>query len=156
MMTSTASISIHSLRMEGDRKAEWRHGRRHHFNPLPPYGGRRLYAAVCTGKSRYFNPLPPYGGRPVRHAVDLGQQEISIHSLRMEGDKTAVHFGWAFRHFNPLPPYGGRPPEIRQCAAAEHFNPLPPYGGRQVATTSCNTRYIFQSTPSVWRETGSI
>ena len=33
---------------------------------------------------------------------------ISIHSLRMEGDHHTAGFWQIFRHFNPLPPYGGR------------------------------------------------
>ena len=80
---------------------------RHHFNPLPPHGGRRLLGAAHMGRC-YFNPLPPHGGRhaspalskPIfvfqstpsawrettlrsRKSVHVG---ISIHSLRMEGD----------------------------------------------------------------------
>ena len=35
-----------------------------------------------------------------------------------------------------------------------HFNPLPPYGGRQLFASSDAAKRAFQSTPSVWRETG--
>ena len=35
-------ISIHSLRMEGDYDNTRRTGDTHHFNPLPPHGGRPL------------------------------------------------------------------------------------------------------------------
>ena len=39
---------------------------------------------------------------------DARKQDISIHSLRMEGDgRTAQETKW-IRHFNPLPPHGGR------------------------------------------------
>ena len=34
---------------------------------------------------------------------------ISIHSLRMEGDHTALLFWRSMAYFNPLPPHGGRP-----------------------------------------------
>ena len=101
---------------------------------------------------------------------------ISIHSLRVEGDKKEVvhvvhkhnfnplppcggrqnkHFvRWRQIYFNPLPPCGGRPDK---CDALEHFqdfNPLPPCGGRLVrfCPAFC-IRSAFQSTPSVWRET---
>ena len=60
------------------------------------------------------------------------------------------------RNFNPLPPCGGRRILINiMLSAYGHFNPLPPCGGRPingydvVASTA-----EFQSTPSVWRETG--
>ena len=38
--TALQSISIHSLRMEGDNCKIRRSGYTHHFNPLPPHGGR--------------------------------------------------------------------------------------------------------------------
>ena len=56
-------ISIHSLRMEGDRFLQW-------------------ISRYCN----YFNPLPPYGGRPARRFDLMQNGGISIHSLRMEGD----------------------------------------------------------------------
>ena len=34
---------------------------------------------------------------------------ISIHSLRMEGDVSDFVFFRAIKNFNPLPPHGGRP-----------------------------------------------
>ena len=80
---------------------------------------------------------------------------ISIHSLRMEGD----HFGSSGKYvpgnFNPLPPYGGRQQlavhdaqslvisihslrmegdigKTTTNATMSDFNPLPPYGGRPI------------------------
>ena len=34
---------------------------------------------------------------------------ISIHSLRMEGDYTSTEVKARYNDFNPLPPHGGRP-----------------------------------------------
>ena len=34
-----------------------------------------------------FNPLPPHGGRQIKVFDDARKQDISIHSLRMEGDE---------------------------------------------------------------------
>ena len=34
----------------------------------------------------YFNPLPPHGGRQDKLPVEANFENISIHSLRMEGD----------------------------------------------------------------------
>ena len=79
----------------------------------------------------YFNPLPPHGGRPVLDFLRRAIQEISIHSLRMEGDTHCVSIVLTGGHFNPLPPHGGR----RNCS--------------RNATSSLR----FQSTPSAWRET---
>ena len=57
------SISIHSLRKEGDCPACKAQADRQNFNPLPPQGGRHKVFVVFHG--------------------DL---DISIHSLRKEGD----------------------------------------------------------------------
>ena len=80
------SISIHSLRMEGDRSKEG-------YIPPPPIsihslrmeGDREISRIVI--RSRYFNPLPPHGGRQRNDFSDIYHSHISIHSLRMEGDQ---------------------------------------------------------------------
>ena len=127
---SGMSISIHSLRMEGDASSTHFSGRQKNFNPLPPHGGRpgRCWKSCHTF---YFNPLPPHGGRPYWTA-----------------------FFRRISHFNPLPPHGGRllhistrvmvssfqstPSAWRETLNSwagelhrKHFNPLPPHGGRQ-------------------------
>ena len=146
------------------------------FNPLPPYGGRQCKTgvSVCLWN---FNPLPPYGGRPTtpesqkrltifqstpsvwRETCNafkyLWRHDISIHSLRMEGDFAEMRTRWTSCHFNPLPPYGGRllveqadsvevgisihslrmegdAPDQNSARIRWYFNPLPPYGGRPV------------------------
>ena len=127
-----------------------------YFNPLPPYGGR-LASDRNDVRSRHFNPLPPYGGRPWiemptcthlskvqstpsvwRETVFTSHSQtlpgISIHSLRMEGDP---------RHDMP-------------AEFLRNFNPLPPYGGRLRENSSPGGGLVFQSTPSVWRETGVV
>ena len=86
----------------------------------------------CVGCQRHFNPLPPYGGRPSCRLLDNPQDIISIHSLRMEGDISPHNI----------------------TSTISYFNPLPPYGGRQLFASSDAAKRAFQSTPSVWRETG--
>ena len=115
-------ISIHSLRMEGDSPCQttnptgalfqstpsaWRETQGgtsfpqagSDFNPLPPHGGRPLTWAYIK-LTAYFNPLPPHGGRQHQHIKNTkNRNNISIHSLRMEGDsKTAqesvFHFAY--------------------------------------------------------------
>ena len=60
------TISIHSLRMEGDNPAAGKRGGTAYFNPLPPHGGRPGSRILNLRRFLYFNPLPPHGGRPDR------------------------------------------------------------------------------------------
>ena len=78
-------ISIHSLRMEGDQARPAGLCPTLHFNPLPPHGGR-LYNITHNITSCHFNPLPPHGGRRTPDVKVTSCDDISIHSLRMEGD----------------------------------------------------------------------
>ena len=82
----TLTISIHSLRMEGDSSFLLIDFMVHHFNPLPPYGGRLLRSRLSIDCVINFNPLPPYGGRLCDNIRRDFGISISIHSLRMEGD----------------------------------------------------------------------
>ena len=126
----------------------------------------------------HFNPLPPHGGRLNCRRMEHDDEFISIHSLRMEGDKEcyvlllATHIisihslrmeGDARKkdikkslqiYFNPLPPHGGRRVSIMLTFTSSHyFNPLPPHGGRRCEPSPAPTTSTFQSTPSAWRET---
>ena len=173
---SGVAISIHSLRMEGDHiilscvsmqvpkfqstPSVWRETRTGctlaytplYFNPLPPYGGRQI-PLDFLGKDGHFNPLPPYGGRLFLIVIFFFLLVISIHSLRMEGDHVSDFVFFRAINFNPLPPYGGRLFPDTLLAVYRHFNPLPPYGGRPIGYDLNVILQIFQSTPSVWRET---
>ena len=79
---------------------------------------------------------------------------ISIHSLRVEGDptqKTCYSFCCISIHSLRVEGDLAYPPPIDLL---NHFNPLPPCGGRLYAMYNTGTTMQFQSTPSVWRETG--
>ena len=103
------------------------------FNPLPPCGGRPFPFSVRS-YIWYFNPLPPCGGRRCCNSL------ICV----------------SHSYFNPLPPCGGRHVcHIPATLAGCDFNPLPPCGGRRSFFTKYTTIQLFQSTPSVWRETRS-
>ena len=149
----TYKISIHSLRMEGDSMhrhykchfilfqstpsawretrhslkldreeifqstpSAWRetagetsiHTNHCYFNPLPPHGGRQN-RNVFQNQKKNFNPLPPHGGRPSCTFLYPPPPDISIHSLRMEGDRSEACRRASHGYFNPLPPHGGRP-----------------------------------------------
>ena len=103
---------------------------------------------------------------------------ISIHSLRVEGDPGAVKLNLPILYFNPLPPCGGR----RQGRfAGRKFLSISIHSLRvegDVAVVALDDivhisihslrvegdveslpslqRILFQSTPSVWRETADV
>ena len=92
-------ISIHSLRMEGDRFRQIQLPPQYHFNPLPPYGGRPGDFQAVTTRGGTFQSTPSVW-RETEQKSELDKlKTISIHSLRMEGDsKTAqesvFHFAY--------------------------------------------------------------
>ena len=51
----------------------------------------------------HFNPLPPHGGRQVHHGKGVARVDISIHSLRMEGDTTFRITGVFYGAFQSTP-----------------------------------------------------
>ena len=125
----------------------------------------------------YFNPLPPDGGRRKLILISGDYAEISIHSLRTEGDIVFVIWFFFCINFNPLPPDGGRLYTLlKGFLTGGNFNPLPPDGGRppivpvksigkKISIHSLRTEgdpnfhrpeiklLPFQSTPSGRRET---
>ena len=171
-----------------------------YFNPLPPHGGRPHCSAIAlaipgfqstpsawretrrhcarNSMSNHFNPLPPHGGRLFVPREKFIFNAISIHSLRMEGDRTAPK-SWqnTIISIHSLRMEGdGNVPQRHRCRGeisihslrmegdskltaprrkAKNFNPLPPHGGRLCNTRSSDHGRLFQSTPSAWRETGS-
>ena len=82
---------------------------------------------------------------------------ISIHSLRGEGDDQMESVRLAWHYFNPLPPWGGRRVRVMGLLnRVTYFNPLPPWGGRQSQKSTLSPMMVFQSTPSVGRETDDV
>ena len=123
-------ISIHSLRMEGDGTMSSPPSPTLYFNPLPPHGGRRGSALICSMHQKFQST--PSAWRETHFAVvHANIAIISIHSLRMEGD--------------PCPVAGSQ--------TTNDFNPLPPHGGRRLLGVPLPAVITFQSTPSAWRET---
>ena len=78
-------ISIHSLRMEGDTLCIITPFLTSYFNPLPPHGGRHVksmrYVVLFT-----FQSTPSAWRETSQNAAASDAIDISIHSLRMEGD----------------------------------------------------------------------
>ena len=125
------TISIHSLRVEGDnargRERPWRVHISIHS--LRVEGDRQR----IQRRNRFinFNPLPPRGGRPQGTIDDYQIIGISIHSLRVEGDVVMLISDVLPKLFQSTP-----------SAWRET---------RQASLPCCPI--LFQSTPSAWRET---
>ena len=81
---SEHSISIHSLRMEGDFQ----------------------FCRKIVKNYISIHSLRMEGDYADCHIFLLS--DISIHSLRMEGDQLCISFRKWKNYFNPLPPHGGR------------------------------------------------
>ena len=79
---------------------------------------------------------------------------ISIHSLRMEGDRPHPRWTQFRSHFNPLPPHGGRHwiDGFFDKFAKISIHSLRMEGDYWISVTLLES-FSFQSTPSAWRET---
>ena len=60
------------------------------FNPLPPHGGRRENVEI-GGKMGVFQSTPSAWRETVAPKSAAAHEDISIHSLRMEGDFPALY-----------------------------------------------------------------
>ena len=78
---------------------------------------------------------------------------ISIHSLRVEGDRRAIDQKHLPADFNPLPPCGGRLFCLMLKSFDKTFQSTPSVWRETKDKTAAAVDAIFQSTPSVWRET---
>ena len=123
------------------------------FYPRPPGGGRRRLQKQPHGR-QHFYPRPPGGGRLPQKKPDLdniiflstpsgwratvrfdftaARVNISIHALRVEGDRAADR-----EYDHP----------------SDDFYPRPPGGGRHAISEGFVLLSGFLSTPSGWRAT---
>ena len=172
----TKIISIHVLRVEDNLCPCTYMAYQIHFNPRPPCGGQPDTPAVTLNswytfqstssvwrttrsyqiprvqakfqstssvwrttpqvpRTRHhcanFNPRPPCGGQQGDDLAAQADPVISIHVLRVEDNQRQATMRGMPRYFNPRPPCGGQ----------LHSNGDVP------------TKYLFQSTSSVWRTT---
>ena len=151
---AASHISIHSLRMEGDRPHPRWTQFRSHFNPLPPHGGRHwidgffdkfakisihslrmegdAYSTMLFSTIKSFQSTPS-AWRETHTAEQYDGQENAFQSTPSAWRETLrnSHHDHSTLHFNPLPPHGGRHTEVREKPRTQkYFNPLPPHGGR--------------------------
>ena len=85
-MSSQKEISIHSLRMEGDKLDVDHNGKLDYFNPLPPHGGRHLQTDGLIFPKTFQSTPSAWRETNIDNVGYLRYRLISIHSLRMEGD----------------------------------------------------------------------
>ena len=125
---------------------------------------------------RYFYPRPPGGGRLRPHPSGGRCNPISIHALRVEGDKSSGSRRRSRTHFYPRPPGGGRhvANNLKQAATTISIHALRVEGDRLIASMTIHLMIsihalrvegdnielprevidtLFLSTPSGWRAT---
>ncbi len=146
-------ISIHSLRMEGDRRKEHNMAKTNLFQSTPSAWRETSTSGAVMATSVRFQSTPSAWRETGCLVGKIRVLRISIHSLRMEGDCAGVLVSARTGNFNPLPPHGGRPGE------SGHGD-----GDRGISIHSLRMEgdgwggfwgmgITFQSTPSAWRET---
>ena len=150
------TISIHSLRTEGDSAVLRTVLIKANFNPLPPHGGRQV--------RREENPITRLisihslrtEGDAERSAEKL-KEAISIHSLRTEGDFPQ------FEQSLSRPAFQSTPSARRETkvdifeivGAVISIHSLRTEGDEKRRRIMQN-KFLFQSTPSARRETSQI
>ena len=88
-MTLT-DISIHALRVEGDKQIADALAAAEDFYPRPPGGGRQGGKRPVLALLDFY-PRPPGGGRRKEGETFGVMLKISIHALRVEGDANRVY-----------------------------------------------------------------
>ena len=151
-------------------------GRSRYFNPLPPHGGRRCCRTTTMFRTK-FQSTPSAWRETDPATFPEITADISIHSLRMEGDWSFASQISTWKLFQSTPSawretfdssqvgdgnvtFQSTPSAWRETSRvssyavlAKDFNPLPPHGGRRCLLSRKKLTKSFQSTPSAWRET---
>ena len=124
-------ISIHALRGEGDQTKSSRFRRWRHFNPRPPWGGRRS-GYLGTKRLCLFQSTPSVGRATlppplllVRLTAFQSTPSVGMATNDYQND------GENRNDFNPRPPWEGRPLGLSVVGLLVDFNPRPPWGGRR-------------------------
>ena len=101
-------ISIHALRMEGDNEDGETDPNDFKFLSTPSAWRATNFLPALARYVAYFYPRPPHGGRRIATVDFSNDFEISIHALRMEGDAGQSRAVGRRANFYPRPPHGGR------------------------------------------------
>ena len=163
------TISIHSLRMEGDCLVEQRLLDSLDFNPLPPHGGRPFCSAAyaadrpfqstpsawretrsvffASRNALHFNPLPPHGGRPTDAEPDVERDKFQStpsawrETISLYRVSPSRHISIHSLRMEGDALRSSRMPDRR------YFNPLPPHGGRPIRSWIPMRRCHFNPLP---------
>ena len=123
------------------------------FNPRPPCGGRRHGSQGRDGRLYTFQSTPSVWRETGHGQQDCRPYPISIHSLRVEGDRrilTMQEEGAISIH--SLRVEGDKYRLTVSGGGKISIHSLRVEGDASAQQQRC-TRALFQSTPSVWRET---
>ena len=147
-------ISIHALRVEGDKLFLRRYSRGAHFYPRPPGGGRPHHISYRVSNAFNFYPRPPGGGR-LRFVCNVDFfSTISIHALRVEGDTPSLVSIKIFKGFLSTPS-GWR--ATKTCHICIRIDQISIHALRVEGDDRCPDELKgdlkFLSTPSGWRAT---
>ena len=147
-------ISIHALRVEGDSMREVVTLKEYYIS---------IHALRVEGDVIYifiFVFVPSISIHALRVEGDPHNMYaiacthfISIHALRVEGDHPSAKSISKKFYFYPRPPGGGRPFQLSTGLPQKHFYPRPPGGGRRAPFFALCSICRFLSTPSGWRAT---
>ena len=172
--SESPNISIHSLRMEGDRSRLLLDHVSGISIPSLRMEGDEFRLLLFPDRFISIHSLRMEGDPA--GAVLPENLHISIHSLRMEGDLFGSLRSTAAPVFQSTPSawretvyntqasledaFQSTPSAWRETRGSPgipvphwNFNPLPPHGGRLNSIRGQLISTIFQSTPSAWRET---
>ena len=101
------------------------------FQSTPSVWRETRASFISSGCTFNFNPLPPCGGRPAQTVSINKNYDISIHSLRVEGDESIIYKLRLYFQFQSTPSVWRETFIASQrLASMFNFNPLPPCGGR--------------------------
>ena len=146
-------ISIHSLRMEGDDGSTWLQLESGEFQSTPS-AWRETSLTFLLDDFALFQSTPSAWRETTKPIDPNDYTNISIHSLRMEGDLYPRSVQLLLVYFNPLPPHGGRL-RFENSVFTVHtisIHSLRMEGDWIIPLDRLEQRK-FQSTPSAWRET---
>ena len=126
------------------------------FNPHPPCGGWRSEGLIAQ-RQNLFQSTPSVWRVTRRTYKAFRHWKISIHTLRVEGDKLSVKTRIKNILFQSTPSVW----RVTWCCKwwwlwCCHFNPHPPCGGWLVRLVHLCFGRTFQSTLSVWRVTFAL
>ena len=152
--SAAVTISIHALREEGDRSERPYRFPGRYFYPRPPRGGRH-HAAAAIHLGIEFLSTPSARRATIRIGERTGQQQISIHALREEGDLVAEGCQLAALNRFLSTPSARRATRtgVSDAPVTRNFYPRPPRGGRHTASLPSYSCWSFLSTPSARRAT---